>query len=187
MKKPRIRKCLRHKRLHAVTLAGSLLLLSVLPYLSARVHAKSTYTMQQVVEDNISLKNEDTVLISGREDLELLDQYLESGAPVSKDTTFYQTCDIALSDYTFSTVQDNDKSLIKIYHSSTEKCEAVFDASSNKFYTDDSCQTESDFRSDQLHIRIWDTTRAINTLSPGFGITLCSPPSQKELSDFLTI
>lgn len=77
--------------------------------------------------------------------MELLDQYLESGAPVSKNTTFYQTCDIALSDYTFSTVQDNDKSLIKIYHSSTEKCEAVFDASSNKFYTDDSCQTESDF------------------------------------------
>ena len=89
MKKPRIRKCLRHKRLHAVTLAGSLLLLSVLPYLPARVHAKSTYTMQQVVEDNISLKNEDTVLISGREDLELLDQYLESGAPVSKDTTCF--------------------------------------------------------------------------------------------------
>ena len=145
MKKPRIRKCLRHKRLHAVTLAGSLLLLSVLSYPPARVHAKSTYTMQQVIDDNISLKNEDTVLISDKEDLELLDQYLESGAPVSKNTTFYQTCDIALSDYTFSTVQDNDKSLIKIYHSSTGECEAVFDASSNKFYTDDSCQTESDF------------------------------------------
>lgn len=145
MKKTWIRKCLSHKRLHAVTLAGSLLLLSVLSYLPARVHAKSTYTMQQVIDDNISLKNNDTVLISGKEDLELLDQYLEAGKPVFQNTTFYQTCDIALTDYTFSTVQDNDKSLIKIYHSSTEKCEAVFDASSNKFYTDDSCQTESDF------------------------------------------
>lgn len=145
MKKPWIRKCLRHKRLHAVTLAGSLLLLSVLSYLPAHVHAKSTYTMQQVIDDNISLKNNDTVLISDKEDLELLDQYLESGNPVSKDTTFYQTCDIALSDYTFSTVQEKDRYLIKIYHSSTGECEAVFDASSNKFYTDDSCQTELDF------------------------------------------
>lgn len=148
--------------------------------------------MQQVVEDNISLKNEDTVLISGREDLELLDQYLESGAPVSKDTTFYQTCDIALSDYTFSTVQDNDKSLIKIYHSSTENVRRYLTLPPISFIQMIPARQNqiSAFReihgtrSDQLHIRLWDTTRAINTLSPGFGITLCSPPSQKELSDF---
>ena len=109
---------------------------SALPALAA----EETYTVKDLFSSQVPSNS--TIIISNRNDLVLLDRYVEDGmSGYGNGYTFRLENDIALSDYTFERL--DDPAVISIYKN--EKLAAVYDEENEKFYTDTTLQTICDF------------------------------------------
>ena len=109
---------------------------SALPALAA----EETYTVKDLFSSQVPSNS--TIIISNRNDLVLLDRYVEDGMSGYRNGyTFRLENDIALSDYTFERL--DDPAVISIYKN--EKLAAVYDEENEKFYTDTTLQTICDF------------------------------------------
>ena len=109
---------------------------STLPALAA----EETYTVKDLFSSQVPSNS--TIIISNRNDLVLLDRYVEDGmSGYGNGYTFRLENDIALSDYTFE--RFDDPAVISIYKN--EKLAAVYDEENEKFYTDTTLQTICDF------------------------------------------
>ena len=109
---------------------------SALPALAV----EETYTVKDLFSSQVPSNS--TIIISNRNDLVLLDRYVEDGMSGYRNGyTFRLENDIALSDYTFERL--DDPAVISIYKN--EKLAAVYDEENEKFYTDTTLQTICDF------------------------------------------
>ena len=102
--------------------------------------AEETYTVKDLFSSQVPSNS--TIIISNRDDLVLLDRYVEDGmSGYGNVYTFRLENDIALSDYTFERL--DDPAVISIYQN--EKLAAVYNEENEKFYTDTTLQTVCDF------------------------------------------
>ena len=127
------------KILTAGFLSVSLLFDTIFSALPASA-AEETYTVKDLFSSQVPSNS--TIIISNRDDLVLLDRYVEDGmSGYGNGYTFRLENDIALSDYTFERL--DDPAVISIYQN--EKLAAVYNEENEKFYTDTSLQTVCDF------------------------------------------
>ena len=127
------------KILTAGFLSVSLLFDTIFSALPASA-AEETYTVKDLFSSQVPSNS--TIIISNRDDLVLLDRYVEDGmSGYGNVYTFRLENDIALSDYTFERL--DDPAVISIYQN--EKLAAVYNEENEKFYTDTSLQTVCDF------------------------------------------
>lgn len=127
------------KILTAGFLSVSLLFDTIFSALPASA-AEETYTVKDLFSSQVPSNS--TIIISNRDDLVLLDRYVEDGmSGYGNVYTFRLENDIALSDYTFERL--DDPAVISIYQN--EKLAAVYNEENEKFYTDTTLQTVCDF------------------------------------------
>ena len=127
------------KILTAGLLSVSLLFDTIFSALPASA-AEETYTVKDLFSSQVPSNS--TIIISDRDDLVLLDRYVEDGmSGYGNGYTFRLENDIALSDYTFERL--DDPAVISIYQN--EKLAAVYNEENEKFYTDTTLQTVCDF------------------------------------------
>ena len=127
------------KILTAGFLSVSLLFDTIFSALPASA-AEETYTVKDLFSSQVPSNS--TIIISNRDDLVLLDRYVEDGmSGYGNVYTFRLENDIALSDYTFERL--DDPAAISIYQN--EKLAAVYNEENEKFYTDTTLQTVCDF------------------------------------------